>query len=144
MMNYLLYLRAMFFILQLLSGKHKIVATACGKKETIHVSSCKIAHFTNWPFQGWRTCCRIWYPFSCWSWGWPAIRKISLWEHWRLAKCFDSYVHFYLTHDESTSVIDNTLVSGELWMNLDGNISPVCINILPLVSTSQQRYNSSC
>ncbi|KAM3385974.1 hypothetical protein ACQJBY_009560 [Aegilops geniculata] len=30
-------------------------------------------------------------------------------------------------------------IGGELWMNLDGNISPVCVNILPLVSTSQQR-----
>lgn len=25
--------------------------------------------------------------------------------------------------------------SGELWMNLDGDLSPVCINILPLVAS---------
>uniref|UniRef100_A0A0E0LHA3 Fanconi anemia group D2 protein n=1 Tax=Oryza punctata TaxID=4537 RepID=A0A0E0LHA3_ORYPU len=29
-------------------------------------------------------------------------------------------------------------IEGELWMNLDGNISPVCVNIMPLVSTSPQ------
>ena len=26
---------------------------------------------------------------------------------------------------------------GELWMNLDGEISPICLNILPLASSSQ-------
>uniref|UniRef100_A0ACD5UPL3 Uncharacterized protein n=1 Tax=Avena sativa TaxID=4498 RepID=A0ACD5UPL3_AVESA len=30
-------------------------------------------------------------------------------------------------------------IEGELWMNLDGNISPICVNILPLVSTSPQK-----
>lgn len=30
-------------------------------------------------------------------------------------------------------------IEGELWMNLDGNISPVCLNILPLVSISPQK-----
>ncbi|XP_062107055.1 uncharacterized protein LOC133818291 [Humulus lupulus] len=29
-------------------------------------------------------------------------------------------------------------LEGELWMNLDGDISPICLNILPLVSTSLQ------
>ncbi|GMG98870.1 hypothetical protein Nepgr_000710 [Nepenthes gracilis] len=29
-------------------------------------------------------------------------------------------------------------VEGELWMNLDGDISPICLNILPLVSSSLQ------
>uniref|UniRef100_A0A0D9WVL7 Fanconi anemia group D2 protein n=1 Tax=Leersia perrieri TaxID=77586 RepID=A0A0D9WVL7_9ORYZ len=29
-------------------------------------------------------------------------------------------------------------IEGELWMNLDGSISPVCVNIIPLVSTSPQ------
>jgi hypothetical protein len=53
------------------------------------------------------------------------------------------FAPIYLTQDESASVIDDTLVSGELWMNLDGNISPICVNILPLVSTSPQKYNSS-
>lgn len=28
-------------------------------------------------------------------------------------------------------------------MNLDGNISPVCVNIIPLVSTSPQMYSFS-
>lgn len=27
---------------------------------------------------------------------------------------------------------------GELWMNLDGDISPICLNILPLASSSLQ------
>ena len=56
---------------------------------------------------------------------------------------WDGFVPIYLTRDESASVIDDTLISGELWMNLDGNISPICVNILPLVSTSPQKYNSS-
>ncbi|GJN24532.1 hypothetical protein PR202_gb12276 [Eleusine coracana subsp. coracana] len=30
-------------------------------------------------------------------------------------------------------------IEGELWMNLDGDISPVCVNIVPLVSTSPQK-----
>ncbi|GAB4842862.1 hypothetical protein Ancab_012840 [Ancistrocladus abbreviatus] len=29
-------------------------------------------------------------------------------------------------------------IEGELWLNLDGDISPVCLNILPLVSSSWQ------
>ncbi|XP_047315356.1 Fanconi anemia group D2 protein homolog [Impatiens glandulifera] len=29
-------------------------------------------------------------------------------------------------------------LEGELWMNLDGDISPICLNILPMVSSSQQ------
>ncbi|XP_030928982.1 Fanconi anemia group D2 protein-like isoform X3 [Quercus lobata] len=29
-------------------------------------------------------------------------------------------------------------IEGELWMNLDGDISPVCLNILPLSSSSMQ------
>ncbi|EXC35014.1 hypothetical protein L484_017715 [Morus notabilis] len=29
-------------------------------------------------------------------------------------------------------------LEGELWMNLDGDISPICLNILPLVSSSLQ------
>ncbi|KAA8544885.1 hypothetical protein F0562_019717 [Nyssa sinensis] len=29
-------------------------------------------------------------------------------------------------------------LEGELWMNLDGDISPICVNILPLVSSSLQ------
>ncbi|KAI8026083.1 Fanconi anemia group D2 protein [Camellia lanceoleosa] len=32
----------------------------------------------------------------------------------------------------------NCGLEGELWMNLDGDISPVCLNILPLVSASMQ------
>ncbi|KAK8491249.1 hypothetical protein V6N11_051261 [Hibiscus sabdariffa] len=28
-------------------------------------------------------------------------------------------------------------LEGELWMNLDGEVSPICLNILPLVSSSQ-------
>lgn len=27
---------------------------------------------------------------------------------------------------------------GELWMNLDGDISPICVNIFPLVCSSSQ------
>ncbi|GJN10259.1 hypothetical protein PR202_ga28338 [Eleusine coracana subsp. coracana] len=30
-------------------------------------------------------------------------------------------------------------IEGELWMNLDGDISPVCVNIVPLVCTSPQK-----
>uniref|UniRef100_A0A0E0Q452 Uncharacterized protein n=1 Tax=Oryza rufipogon TaxID=4529 RepID=A0A0E0Q452_ORYRU len=33
-------------------------------------------------------------------------------------------------------------IEGELWMNLDGNISPVCVNIIPLVSTSPQMFQT--
>ncbi|XXG66038.1 hypothetical protein AAC387_Pa05g3593 [Persea americana] len=33
-------------------------------------------------------------------------------------------------------------LEGELWMNLDGNVSPICLNILPLLSSSVQQ--SSC
>ncbi|KAL6880204.1 hypothetical protein ACP4OV_011769 [Aristida adscensionis] len=29
-------------------------------------------------------------------------------------------------------------IEGELWMNLDGNISPVCVNIMPLVSMPEK------
>ncbi|KDO64311.1 hypothetical protein CISIN_1g000816mg [Citrus sinensis] len=29
-------------------------------------------------------------------------------------------------------------IEGELWMNLDGDISPICLNILPLASSSSQ------
>ncbi|KAL4366416.1 hypothetical protein GQ457_05G005000 [Hibiscus cannabinus] len=32
-------------------------------------------------------------------------------------------------------------LEGELWMNLDGEVSPICLNILPLVSSSQ--WNAS-
>ncbi|CAN6196902.1 unnamed protein product [Urochloa humidicola] len=31
-------------------------------------------------------------------------------------------------------------IEGELWMNLDGNLSPICINIMPLASTLPQKY----
>lgn len=30
------------------------------------------------------------------------------------------------------------LGAGELWMNLDGDISPICLNIFPLVATSMK------
>lgn len=30
------------------------------------------------------------------------------------------------------------LIVGELWMNLDGDISPICLNILPLASSTLQ------
>uniref|UniRef100_A0A0A9BIW8 Fanconi anemia group D2 protein n=1 Tax=Arundo donax TaxID=35708 RepID=A0A0A9BIW8_ARUDO len=30
-------------------------------------------------------------------------------------------------------------IEGELWMNLDGNISPVCVNIMPLANASPQK-----
>ncbi|THU74124.1 hypothetical protein C4D60_Mb04t30040 [Musa balbisiana] len=31
-------------------------------------------------------------------------------------------------------------IEGELWMNLDGDVSPVCLNILPLVSSSLEQF----
>jgi hypothetical protein len=65
------------------------------------------------------------------------VSEICQFEPWH------GFTPVYLTQDESASVTDDTLVSGELWMNLDGNISPVCVNILPLVSTSPQKYNSN-
>ncbi|CAL5076803.1 unnamed protein product [Urochloa decumbens] len=30
-------------------------------------------------------------------------------------------------------------IEGELWMNLDGNLSPICVNIMPLASTLPQK-----
>ncbi|XP_066393336.1 uncharacterized protein [Miscanthus floridulus] len=33
-------------------------------------------------------------------------------------------------------------IEGELWMKLDGNISPVCVNIMPLASTAPQKSQS--
>ncbi|XP_010247495.1 PREDICTED: Fanconi anemia group D2 protein [Nelumbo nucifera] len=33
-------------------------------------------------------------------------------------------------------------LDGELWMNLDGDLSPICLNILPLVSSSLQSSSS--
>ncbi|KAJ4980681.1 hypothetical protein NE237_031518 [Protea cynaroides] len=33
-------------------------------------------------------------------------------------------------------------LEGELWMNLDGDLSPICLNILPLVSCSTQSTSS--
>ncbi|KAF8732255.1 hypothetical protein HU200_016234 [Digitaria exilis] len=30
-------------------------------------------------------------------------------------------------------------IEGELWMNLDGNLSPICVNIMPLASSSPQK-----
>ncbi|XP_042478961.1 Fanconi anemia group D2 protein homolog isoform X2 [Macadamia integrifolia] len=33
-------------------------------------------------------------------------------------------------------------LEGELWMNLDGDLSPICLNILPLVSSSTQSTSS--
>ncbi|XP_078163114.1 fanconi anemia group D2 protein isoform X2 [Carex rostrata] len=34
-------------------------------------------------------------------------------------------------------------IKGELWMNLDGDLSPVCINILPLVASFLEQNSSS-
>ncbi|XP_058097444.1 uncharacterized protein LOC131242659 isoform X2 [Magnolia sinica] len=34
-------------------------------------------------------------------------------------------------------------LEGELWMNLDGDLSPICLNILPLLSSSSQLSSSS-
>ncbi|EER97998.2 Fanconi anemia group D2 protein homolog [Sorghum bicolor] len=33
-------------------------------------------------------------------------------------------------------------IEGELWMKLDGNVSPVCLNIMPLASTAPQKSQS--
>ncbi|KAK6119137.1 hypothetical protein DH2020_047113 [Rehmannia glutinosa] len=42
----------------------------------------------------------------------------------------------YLSDLDSGNLVDSDLsygLEGELWMNLDGDISPICLNILPLV-----------
>ncbi|KAK1282549.1 hypothetical protein QJS10_CPB22g00088 [Acorus calamus] len=35
-------------------------------------------------------------------------------------------------------------LQGELWMNLDGDLSPICLNILSLAFSSSQQQSSSC
>ncbi|XP_020518624.1 Fanconi anemia group D2 protein homolog isoform X1 [Amborella trichopoda] len=34
-------------------------------------------------------------------------------------------------------------LDGELWMNLDGEVSPICLNVLQLLSSTSQRFSSS-
>ncbi|KAL3537801.1 hypothetical protein ACH5RR_001167, partial [Cinchona calisaya] len=49
---------------------------------------------------------------------------------------FESKFLFDLDGGELPSKGSHCGLEGELWMNLDGEISPVCLNILPLVSSS--------
>ncbi|KAJ4811357.1 fanconi anemia group D2 protein [Rhynchospora pubera] len=56
---------------------------------------------------------------------------------------FESLFLADLEEGQLTSKHISDGIEGELWMNLDGDLSPVCLNILPIVASSLEQNPSS-